>query len=48
MGEYIPYTPNYFAIDDILATQEKIPCKVLIDVPKMGKVMFTTLFLEFQ
>ncbi|GJQ76755.1 hypothetical protein Trydic_g15598 [Trypoxylus dichotomus] len=30
------YTPNYFAIDDILATQERTPCKFLVNVPKLG------------
>ncbi|KAM3957201.1 DNA replication complex GINS protein PSF3-like [Aphomia sociella] len=27
---------NYLSIPDILVTNEKIPCKVLLDLPKMG------------
>ncbi|KAG5898555.1 hypothetical protein JTB14_012454 [Gonioctena quinquepunctata] len=30
------YCPNYFSIDDILATQERSPCKFLLNVPNMG------------
>nr|XP_023019552.1 DNA replication complex GINS protein PSF3 [Leptinotarsa decemlineata] len=30
------YYPNYYSIDDILATQERTPCKFLMNVPKMG------------
>lgn len=30
------YTPHYFSIDDILATQERVPCKFVVDVLKMG------------
>ena len=29
---------NYFSIDDIIATQEKIPCKFEVPVPHLGKV----------
>ncbi|XP_076267902.1 DNA replication complex GINS protein Psf3 isoform X1 [Rhynchophorus ferrugineus] len=32
------YQPNYFSIDDILATQERTPCKFLQNVPRMGKL----------
>ncbi|RZC35156.1 DNA replication complex GINS protein PSF3 [Asbolus verrucosus] len=32
------YYPDYYSIDDILATQERIPCKFLQDVPKLGKL----------
>nr|CAH7758854.1 unnamed protein product [Callosobruchus chinensis] len=32
------YSPNYFSIEDILATQERTPCKFLHNVPKMGKL----------
>lgn len=28
---------NYFSIDDIIATQEKIPCKFEVSVPHLGK-----------
>ncbi|KAK9688265.1 GINS complex protein [Popillia japonica] len=30
------YMPNYFAIDDILATQERTPCKFVVNVPALG------------
>ncbi|KAI4467807.1 hypothetical protein MML48_2g00017292 [Holotrichia oblita] len=30
------YMPNYFAIDDILATQERTPCKFIVNVPTLG------------
>ncbi|KAF5300888.1 hypothetical protein FQR65_LT09051, partial [Abscondita terminalis] len=32
------YKPNYFSIEDILVTQERVPCKFLINVPKLGKL----------
>nr|CAH7731831.1 unnamed protein product [Callosobruchus chinensis] len=32
------YSPNYFSIEDILATQERTPCKFLAQRPKMGKL----------
>ncbi|EFA07113.1 DNA replication complex GINS protein PSF3 [Tribolium castaneum] len=32
------YFPDYFSVDDILATQEKIPCKFIQNVPKLGKL----------
>ncbi|KAJ8927000.1 hypothetical protein NQ314_020563 [Rhamnusium bicolor] len=32
------YCPNYYSIDDILATQERSPSKFLLNVPKMGKL----------
>ncbi|XP_018332660.1 DNA replication complex GINS protein PSF3 [Agrilus planipennis] len=32
------YYPNYFAIEDIIATQEKAPCKFLVNIPKLGKL----------
>ncbi|XP_015610187.1 DNA replication complex GINS protein PSF3 [Cephus cinctus] len=30
------YKPNYFSIDDILATEERLSCKVLQKVPRLG------------
>lgn len=30
------YSPNYFSLDDILVTQERIPCKFLANIPGMG------------
>ncbi|KAL1513595.1 hypothetical protein ABEB36_002989 [Hypothenemus hampei] len=32
------YSPNYYSMDDILATQERIPCKFLQKVPRMGRL----------
>ncbi len=32
------YTPNYFSIEDILATQERVSCKFDVTVPKLGKI----------
>ncbi|XP_044263640.1 DNA replication complex GINS protein PSF3 [Tribolium madens] len=32
------YLPNYFSVDDILATQEKIPCKFVQNILKLGKL----------
>ncbi|XP_045461068.1 DNA replication complex GINS protein PSF3 [Harmonia axyridis] len=32
------YCPNYFSIDDILATQERVPCKFSTNVPKLGNL----------
>lgn len=32
------YTPNYFSIEDILVTQERIPSKFLVNIPKLGKL----------
>lgn len=33
------YCPNYFSVEDVLATQERMPCKFLVNVPKLGKRM---------
>ncbi|XP_063227617.1 DNA replication complex GINS protein PSF3 [Bacillus rossius redtenbacheri] len=30
------YSPNYFAVEDILATQERLPCKFLMPVHRLG------------
>ncbi|XP_028139840.1 DNA replication complex GINS protein PSF3 [Diabrotica virgifera virgifera] len=30
------YTPNYFSMEDILATQERTPCKIVQTIPNMG------------
>jgi len=32
------YQPNYYSIEDILATQERTPCKFLQNVPRMGRL----------
>ncbi|KAG8238747.1 hypothetical protein J437_LFUL018575 [Ladona fulva] len=31
------YTPHYFSIDDIMATQERLPCKFEVDVLRLGE-----------
>lgn len=41
--------PNYFAIDDILATQERTPCKFVVNVPALGNDRYIHLYeLYFQ
>ena len=30
------YAPSYFSIDDILATQERVPCQIQTDLPHLG------------
>ena len=30
------FAPNYFSIDDILASQERVPCRVETDLPNLG------------
>ena len=30
------YNPGYFSLEDILATQERVPCKVEKDLPALG------------
>ena len=30
------YCPNYFSIEDILATQERVPCQVDSDLKNLG------------
>ncbi|KAK9874068.1 hypothetical protein WA026_002424 [Henosepilachna vigintioctopunctata] len=32
------YLPNYFSIDDILASQERIPCTFSVNVQKLGNL----------
>ena len=31
------YTPNYFSLDDILATNQKVPCKVQRNLMGLGE-----------
>lgn len=33
------YYPNYFTIEDILATNERLPCKVLDEIPGLGIIL---------
>lgn len=42
------YFPNYFSFEDVLATQERTPCKFLVDVPKLGKVRQFVFFLSIH
>ena len=30
------YSPNYFSLEDILATQERVPCQVQEDLTNLG------------
>jgi len=39
---------NYFSIDDIIATQEKIPCKFEVAVPHLGKDPLFKLFILYH
>ncbi|XP_065168669.1 DNA replication complex GINS protein PSF3 [Atheta coriaria] len=32
------YSPNYFCLEDIIATQERLPCRFLTTIPKLGKL----------
>lgn len=40
----ITYTPNYFSIEDILATQERTPCRFVTNVPKLGKYTVMSIY----
>lgn len=31
------YCPNYFSIEDIIATNERVPVKFMLDLPGLGK-----------
>lgn len=37
------YYPNYYSIDDIMVTQERIPCRALRSLEKLGKFVFCSL-----
>lgn len=43
------YCPNYFSIDDILATQERVPCKFVQDISELGMLesVHLTILLTF-
>ncbi|CAH1164469.1 unnamed protein product [Phaedon cochleariae] len=43
MALHPSYAPNFYSIEDILATQERIPCKFLGNVPDMGHLNPSTL-----
>ena len=34
--EYDSFSPDYFSLDDILASQERVPVTVKVDLPKLG------------
>ena len=36
----VSYFPSYFNIDDILASQDKVPCKFEVPVKGLGKCFF--------
>lgn len=42
------YSPNYYSLEDILATQERVPCKFLQNVPRMGKSKTHYLFNDIS
>lgn len=41
------YYPNYFTIEDILATNERLPCKVLDEIPGLGRLLYCTDFNKY-
>ena len=30
------YKPNYYSVDDILVTQERVPCLAAVNMPRLG------------
>jgi hypothetical protein len=34
---YHSLSPQYFSIEDIFATQERLPCKFVVPVHRLGK-----------
>ncbi|PSN50963.1 DNA replication complex GINS protein PSF3 [Blattella germanica] len=36
MKSFSYLTPHYFSIDDIFATQERLPCKIMAPLPRLG------------
>ena len=34
------YSPNYFAITDILSTEERISCKIEVELPGLGNLIY--------
>ena len=36
MASPTSYLPNYFSITDILATEERLQCLVITDLPRLG------------
>ena len=39
------YIPDYFAITDILTTEERISCKIEVDLPGLGNFSFIIFLL---
>lgn len=31
------YEPNYFSIEDLIATNSTVPCRVEIQIPRLGE-----------
>ncbi|CAG9855993.1 unnamed protein product [Phyllotreta striolata] len=44
----VSYTPNYYSLEDILATQERIPCRVAQTIPKMGHLNSSSVDVDLQ
>ncbi|CAG5070416.1 Protein of unknown function, partial [Cotesia congregata] len=36
------YFPNYFSINEILATEERIQCKIEVNLPRLGFLDITS------
>jgi len=34
--DFSTFTPNYFSLEDIIASQIRVPCKTLVDLPNFG------------
>lgn len=41
------YTPDYFAISDILSTEERVSSKIEVELPGLGNTV-RNLYLMFQ
>lgn len=39
MSSSSDYFPNYFSLEDIFVTQERVPCTVETNLPGMGKLI---------
>jgi hypothetical protein len=43
---YRSLSPHYFSVEDIFATQERLPCKFIVPVHRLGKDVCITLLLN--
>ena len=47
-GRSIGYQENYFSLDDILATQEKMPCRLETTAYNLGNFTFASFFTSLR